>query len=284
MPSIQARYWLLTIPQHEFVPYLPVGIEYIKGQLEQGENTNYLHWQVIAYCKKKCSLFGIKKVFGESAHCEVSRSDAAEAYVWKDETAVPNTRFELGSKKEVGNKRTLEEALNLAGDDDEGKFLVACVEAGLSYQYAKRFRELHYQDNSSTLLDWDGKGTMNLQLLATELVEGKSTVLIGPSGIGKTTWAKKNAPKPCLFVSHLDVLRKFRAGYHKSIIFDDMKFTHFPVQSQIHLVDWQDVRQIHCRYGCATIPANTTKVFLCNEVVFTDHPAIERRVISIIIN
>lgn len=94
----QGVYWLLTVPQHMFMPYLPPGCAYIRGQLESGANTGYLHWQLLVVCQKKTRLGGIKKVFGDGVHAELTRSDAAEQYVWKDDTAVAGTRFELGSK------------------------------------------------------------------------------------------------------------------------------------------------------------------------------------------
>jgi len=46
---------------------------------------------------KKVRLRFVKSVFGQGAHCEPSRSEAASDYVWKDETSVPNTRFCLGA-------------------------------------------------------------------------------------------------------------------------------------------------------------------------------------------
>jgi hypothetical protein len=106
----------------------------------------------------------------------------------------------------------------------------------------------------------------------------RAMILIGDSGCGKTTWAKTHIPKPCLFVTHIDELKLFRPGFHVSILFDDVSFKHYPVQSQIHLVDFYDVRSIHVRYGIATIPANTIKVFTCNEdPVNLSDPAIKRR-------
>lgn len=135
MPTItpQARYWLLTIPHYGFTPYLPRECAYIKGQIEQGAEfrcdeacdsfneygggqlrgdcnceqrerlgfivrQRYLHWQVLVIFKKKIRLAGVKRVFGDYAHCEPSRSAAADEYVWKDDTSVEGTRFELGSK------------------------------------------------------------------------------------------------------------------------------------------------------------------------------------------
>lgn len=196
------------------------------------------------------------------------------AYVAKD-----GQFTDYGSVPTGGPKRSHQEALDLASDPDESKYLRACLEARVPFQYAKRFRELAFTDTSGTidalyeaLLQWECP-----QLQQQTLPENTSAVVVGPSGCGKSSWAKRVAPKPALWVSHIDTLRGYRAGYHKSIIFDDMCFAHMPLQAQIHLVDWIDQRQIHCRYGTATIPAKTVKIFTCNEYPFTRHPAIERR-------
>lgn len=96
MPAPQGRYFLLTIPFHHFTPYLPNGISYIKGQLEVGAGTGYQHWQLICVYPKKVTCTAVKNLFGQECHVELSRSEAANNYVWKDETAVEGTRFELG--------------------------------------------------------------------------------------------------------------------------------------------------------------------------------------------
>lgn len=106
MPAPQFKYFLLTIPHADFLPYLPDGIKYIKGQLESGTTTDYLHWQLIAHTAKKTTITRVKSIFGQSAHIEPSRSDAAEQYVWKDDTAVANTRFELGQPSLKRNCKT----------------------------------------------------------------------------------------------------------------------------------------------------------------------------------
>lgn len=110
--------------------------------------------------------------------------------------------------------------------------------------------------------------------------EGRKTaILIGPSGCGKTTWAKTNVPKPAIFCSHVDDLKKFKPGFHKSIIFDDVDFKHWPRTSQIHIVDFENTRSIHVRYGTVLIPKGTYKIFTCNELpLVVSDPAIKRRV------
>lgn len=170
-----------------------------------------------------------------------------------------------------------------AATSTRADFMAEAFAAGLTQAWAKEFWELgsckqavEIGDSYEANLEWE------CQMLREQaLPENSCAVLLGPSGCGKSAWAKRVCPKPALWVSHMDVLRMFRADYHKSIIFDDMAFTHMPLQAQIHLTDWVDGRQIHCRYGYATIPAKTVKIFTCNEEPFADHPAINRRITKI---
>lgn len=104
-----------------------------------------------------------------------------------------------------------------------------------------------------------------------------SPVVVGPTGCGKTTWAMLQIPKPALIVTHIDDLKAFVPGHHVAILFDDMAFHHMPLQAQIHLVDFDLGRSIHCRYNTAYIPAGIFKIFTCNDYPFTEHAAIRRR-------
>lgn len=92
----QGKFWLLTIPHADFLPYLPNVCVYIRGQLESGGTTGYLHWQVLVMFSRKRRLGFVRETFGDRGHYEYARSEAARAYVWKDDTAVIGTRFELG--------------------------------------------------------------------------------------------------------------------------------------------------------------------------------------------
>lgn len=87
----------MTIPQHLYTPYLPDACSYIAGQLECGAETNYLHWQLLVVFRRSVRLAAVRKTFGP-VHAELSRSAAADSYVWKDDTAVADTRFSLGTK------------------------------------------------------------------------------------------------------------------------------------------------------------------------------------------
>lgn len=103
MPAVtnnnaKARWWILTIPAHDFIRYLPKGISYIRGQLECGHDSGYVHWQLVCHSDGQCRLSAIKKIFGSTCHAEPTKSDAALEYVWKEDTAVAGTRFELGDQ------------------------------------------------------------------------------------------------------------------------------------------------------------------------------------------
>lgn len=151
------------------------------------------------------------------------------------------------------------------------------------YQMAKDIWHLAHEDNSMSICEGDdimGDISDKFARLANRLEwNTKLTLLIiGESGIGKTTWAKQMMPKPILFVSHMDDLRKFKIDYHKSILFDDVRINHMPETAQIHLLDTENPRSIHVRYGTVRIPANTPKVFTCNSYPVTyELPAIKRR-------
>lgn len=109
MPTPQARYWLLTIPSSTgWVPILNDPICYLKGQKERGDSTGYEHFQVLCVCSRRVTIRQLKvALVCPSAHCETSRSSAANDYVWKEDTRVPGTQFELGTLP-VSRARTVD--------------------------------------------------------------------------------------------------------------------------------------------------------------------------------
>jgi len=93
-----SRYYMLTIPEADFTrpETLIEGLIYMKGQLEEGEG-GYRHWQMVVVSARKCRASAIKRKFGSTCHVELTRSEAANEYVHKDDTCVdPALRFELG--------------------------------------------------------------------------------------------------------------------------------------------------------------------------------------------
>jgi len=155
-----------------------------------------------------------------------------------------------------------------------------CVANKITFQYASWYwDQLH--STIPTLWDDEHAGVMvdRLKQLKFNGDIHKTVILLGPSGTGKTTWAKISIPKPALFVTHVDDLKLFNKDTHVSIIFDDVDFNHFPRTSQIHLCDFDNPRSIHCRHAVARIPAGVFKIFTCNVMpVNVGEPAIKRRV------
>lgn len=98
MNSRQGSYWLLTIRENDFDPYTPApeGIHYVKGQQERGSENGFVHWQLFLGTKKM-SVRQLKQIY-PTAHIELSKSKAAEEYVWKEDTRIPGTQFEKGQK------------------------------------------------------------------------------------------------------------------------------------------------------------------------------------------
>jgi len=94
---------MLTVPHRGYTPFLPKGCSWIRGQLELGEG-GYLHWQLVVAFSKKMAIRGVRKVFGDW-HAELSRSQEAANYVWKEETRVAGTQFELGQKPICRNSK-----------------------------------------------------------------------------------------------------------------------------------------------------------------------------------
>lgn len=56
-----------------------------------------MHWQLLVITDQTRRLAWLKSTFGDGCHWELSRSEAADAYVWKEETRVGH-QFELGKR------------------------------------------------------------------------------------------------------------------------------------------------------------------------------------------
>lgn len=177
-----------------------------------------------------------------------------------------------------GTINTFDELVRLAKANDRDAYTKFAMENRVQACYYADIWQRHSQRVGSILEPTPGIECMSLQQLH---FDGRSTLIIGPTGCGKSTWAKRVAPKPALWVTHLDHLKRFDAHYHASIIFDDMSFLHLPREAQIHIVDQDDFRTIHCRHTVADIPPNIPKIFTANQDIFLDDPAIKRRLKTI---
>lgn len=197
--NLKARYWLLTIPHADFLPYLPPTAEWIRGQLELS-HSSYLHWQLIVGFNSQQRLSALKKLFGQTAHCEPTRSDAADEYVWKDDTAVVGTRFELGRKS---LKR------NCSKDWDAIK------------ESAKQGR---LDDIPSDVYVRSYSALRRIAVDNAQPVALERTVMVywGPTGVGKSRRAWSEAG---LDAYPKDPRSKFWDGYrdHKHVVLDEFR-------------------------------------------------------------
>lgn len=169
------------------------------------------------------------------------------------------------------------------------EWVVYCLQSRpiIPFQYMDHiWKTVHPKVSENTITQLDPRcdgGTQVADLVffdyPAHMYSSKVLVIEGPTGCGKTTWALKHAPKPALFVSHLDVLKnEFIKDYHQSIIFDDMSFLHIPRDAQLKIVEQRMPASIHCRYKNAEIPAGVPKIFTCNFYPFLEDAAIRRRV------
>lgn len=273
---VQSKSFSLTYPQsagltkEELLEHLKKekNVEYICVSEEQHEDGQpHLHVH-IKYSKRK-DIKNQKHFDLKEKHPNIQATQDDEdwnKYVKKD-----NNFIEFGEVE-------LDNLYDIARQKDHDEFYEVCRKKRISYQYAKEAWDSTRKVDTTLTNESEIQGTYDPRMGWIDLNQPtKSTIIIGPSGMGKTVFAKTKSAKPALFVSHIDDLRQL-GPQHKSIIFDDMVFKHMPIQAQIHLVDRFEPRSIHVRYGTVKIPAGIEKWFTCNEQPFNDHEAIRRRI------
>jgi len=205
MNTSPQKWFILTIPEAEAkftdVTFrLDQGVQYVKGQLEVAPTTGYRHWQLIAVMKKNSRLTALKRIFGQSAHVEATRSAAAAQYVWKEETRVPGTQFEHGTKPLNPGSKTDWDLIWDAAKSGKMELIPASVKVR-SYSQLKNIAKDH---------------------MCPEAMERKVIVYWGPTGTGKSRKAWQEAgfsayPK--------DPMTKFWDGYHDhaNVVIDEYR-------------------------------------------------------------
>lgn len=213
---MQGRYWLLTIPVHGFTPFLPHGVAYIRGQLECGGESGYLHWQLLVYFSKPVRLRSVRSTFGDW-HAELSRSDAASQYVWKEDTAVSNTRFELGKKPFKRNSTADWDSIRQLAQSGD----LSAIPADIYVRYYSSLKRIR---------------TDHLQPVGMDRVVH---VFWGVSGSGKSRMAWEQAGESAYAK---DPLSKFWDGYNNQerVVIDEFR----GVINISHVLRWFD------RYPC----------------------------------
>lgn len=71
----------------------------VRGVRDQIDREGFKHWQIVCNFSRAVRRKAVKDIFGRECHAEPTRSEAANSYVWKEETAVEGTRFEFGKPR-----------------------------------------------------------------------------------------------------------------------------------------------------------------------------------------
>lgn len=104
----QGTYWIGTISCNAnpaFEPGLIRGVIYLRGQRERGDG-GFEHWQLFCIVRPKQSLSGMHRLWQPiRGHWELTRSAAAEDYVWKEDSRIGDP-FEFGERPFRRNEST----------------------------------------------------------------------------------------------------------------------------------------------------------------------------------
>lgn len=180
---------------------------------------------------------------------------------------------------EYGGNNDDDNLIETCAGVDRLTWLQYCIGKKISFAYCDEIWKTVHICRTSTIEEGaEIMGEMCPRLREFRYEGPLSIVLVGSAGTGKTTWAKTYLPKPILFVTHVDRLKDYDPNYHKSILFDDMDFRHWPRTNQIELVDRENPRDINRRYGITNIPAGVPKCFTGNYRPFIEDEAINRRI------
>lgn len=268
--NVEQQGWL-EFTKDELATFLNAipGVEYVITCREVHEDGSPHFHAVVRFEKKKDirnnRFFDFNGVHPNIQACQ--NPSASINYCKKD-----NEWMECGTSSELN-------LADICSSMERLEWLQYCINKKIAYQYCDEIWKLSHLDRQATIEEnTEIVGTMCPRLEEFRYDGPLSLVLIGPAGCGKTTWAKRNLPKPILFVTHIDRLKDYDKNYHRSILFDDMDFSHIPRTAQIELVDRENPRDIHRRYGITNIPAGVPKCFTGNDRMFLDDPAINRRI------
>lgn len=235
----QGCHWILTIPHHLFMPFLPGGCCFIRGQLESGHQDGYLHWQIYVVFKKKVRLGGVKSVFGDTVHAELTRSSAAREYVFKDDTCVADTtRFQLGEQPFRRNSSTDWDAIWTS------------AKSGTFMDVPANLRVVHYRTLRAIAADF----------ATPQPVERVCYCFWGRTGTGKSrdAWAAAGMDAYCK-----DPRTKFWDGYRaqEHVVIDEFRGS----IDIAHMLRWLD------RYPCNVEIKGSSVPFLAKTIWITSN-------------
>lgn len=275
--------------------YTPEDVQSVRTALTRDDRVQYLifgrevgeqgtpHLQGYIQLKTRILSNTICKLLGNRARLDVSRGSDEDNYVYcsKDE------QFEeFGERlpKSRSLKRKREEAYEAIRDDMASGASISDIAMKYPAEFIRHHAGILAMAkviNTAPCIRYFGPFSEQLHSrinLANH--DWKTSVLVlGPTGLGKTQFILNQFENP-LLVSNTEELKGFRRLEHDAIIFDDVSVTHWPRNSQLHLVDCEVHRGINVKGTHIIIPAFTKKVFTANPEHYpfnTGDPAISRR-------
>lgn len=243
MPAIQGKFWIGTLGvafAAEFNFWNEAAMQYLIGQRELS-STGYDHWQFCVGMHKKTTLTNLKRLFPEQTHFELTRSDAAHAYVNKEETAVAGTQFSYGALPVRRNSKT--DWDKVLADAKRGAFDDIPSDIFIRYNSSlKRIRIDHVEP--------------------TWRHDIQCHVYWGGSGLGKTRRAHFQSEGESYFIKNPNT--KWWDGYRgqKTVIIDDF----IGLISLNYLLTWIDRYPCNVEVKGGTTPLAATTFYITSNL------------------
>ncbi len=199
--------------------------------------------QAVFAWKKKVRLRAVRLLFGGKGHWELTKSNAINDYVWKEDTRVPGSQFEYGTKPvRVNSKTDWESVFSLAVNGDFNSI-------------PARIRVVSYRTLRAIAADHQRPRPM----------EREVQVFWGKTGTGKSrrAWAEAgdSAYAKC-------PRSKFWEGYQdqEEVIIDEFRGG----IDVAHLLRWFDRYPVTVEVKGSSRPLNAKRIWITSNVSPTD--------------
>ena len=226
-------------------------------ELHKEEGT---HFHAYLELEKRCNIVNPAYLDWEGHHPKIEKAKSAfkcQKYCKKDGDFITNLKFGTFQRaRDLAKTGEWLEAVQLICEEQpkEIRFLDKWEQnlkrVAQLYKIKKVKKRYGREDFKEIKVPWKPEGRECL-------------VISGPSGIGKTQFAKTLLKNP-LLVRHKDKLKQFDETIHDGIIFDDMNFSHWPREACIHLLDTEEDSDIDVKCSMITIPWGTPRIFTTN--------------------
>ncbi|AXL65937.1 replication-associated protein [Circular genetic element sp.] len=237
-PRRQGVIWLVTCPESSWKPdFLQSDpVVYAVGQHELSDG-GYAHVHALIWFARKQSLVAVRAL--SAGNWELSRSSAAESYVWKDETAVQGSRFQFGSKPVLRSSKRDWDAIWLSATLGRVDEIPASIRIS-SYRAIKSIAADH---------------------MVPAAMERSISVFWGSTGTGKSRRAWEEAgtrafPK--------DPNTKFWDGYRDQnhVVIDEFR----GVVNISHVLRWFDRYPVIVEVKGGAVPLQATKIWITSNL------------------